>query len=304
MGLLRNIRTGRVVALGARLVVGRSGNCGLQLDSRVVSNEHAAIWWEADRWLVRDTGSRNGTRIDGRLLAPGERSAIPLEARLEFGHEEQSWMLIESGAPVALARSEKRTVSAEGGVVCLPSAESPAVMIFEGGAGGWVAEGPDGLVPVRDGSALAVECEAFILHLPLGDTSTWQAGAGIVTLASLALRFRVSLDEEFIEVLVESGGKRTALPSRAYHELLLALARAQLEDAGHELPERGWRYSDVIQRMIHADSTKLNVHIFRARQQFGELGVLGSGSIIERRVSTGQIRLGVAQVVVEGLGAG
>lgn len=302
MGLLRNLRTGREVALGARVLVGRAGSCTLQVDSRVVSNEHAALWWEDGAWKLRDAGSRNGTRLDGRALEAGERVTVPAGGVLVFGHEEHSWVLVDAGPPVALARAADGTLArAESGVLCLPSVAEPEVMVFEGADGRWVAEGAEGTDLVKDGSAVVAGGRAWVLQLPLGDTSTWAPAGSPMALATISLRFRVSQDEEYIEVDVEHLGRTVKLETRTHFELLLTLARARLEDAAHAEAEQGWRYNDDLRRMLGLEPGALNVQIYRARQQLGDAQVAGAAGVIERRATTGQLRLGVARVEVGGL---
>lgn len=301
MGLLRNHTTGRAVALGARVTVGRSGSSALRLDSRLVSNEHASLWWEAGSWMVRDNGSRNGTWLDGRTLAAGERAAVKSGAVLVFGHPEHTWQLVEAGAPVALARSSSGTVAlAAGGILALPDPESPIATVFERADGQWVLEAEDVRV-VEDGAALVVAGSAWILHLPVGDASTWSAAEEPRATGAPRMVFRVSRDGEFVEIVLERAGERVAIPTRTHHELLLTLARARVEDAEHPPAEQGWRYADEVQREVGVDSAALNLHIFRARRQLADVGLIGAASVVERRPSTGQLRLGFADVRVEPL---
>src|SRR5258708_7899083 len=64
-------------AAGASLIVGRAEDCSLRIDDPSVSRHHAAIErTEGGRWLLRDLGSSNGTRIGGRRLASDERVVV------------------------------------------------------------------------------------------------------------------------------------------------------------------------------------------------------------------------------------
>jgi predicted component of type VI protein secretion system len=75
-----------------RVVIGRSPRCDLVLDADgQVSRTHAVLDRLAGRWVLRDVGSRNGTRVNGRpvqgpvRLHPGDeirigRSRLVLQA--------------------------------------------------------------------------------------------------------------------------------------------------------------------------------------------------------------------------------
>jgi hypothetical protein len=48
--------------------------------------------------------------------------------------------------------------------------------------------------------------------------------------------------------------------------------------------------------MLKIDDNHLNITIHRARVQFSHLGVIDAASLIERRSSTRQLRLGVGRI--------
>lgn len=50
---------------GTSFTVGRDGACDLLIEDASVSRFHARLDREADRWLLADTGSTNGTRVNG-----------------------------------------------------------------------------------------------------------------------------------------------------------------------------------------------------------------------------------------------
>ncbi len=73
----------------ALIVVGRDYQCDERLDSPYVSKRHCCLFRDGDGLVVRDLGSCNGTRINGRRVAegrllPGDELAIALSLfRLE-----------------------------------------------------------------------------------------------------------------------------------------------------------------------------------------------------------------------------
>jgi FHA domain/Domain of unknown function (DUF1707) len=65
------------------VVLGRSRGCDCVLAEPSVSRRHAELRRDGSRWLLRDLGSRNGTRVNGvRLL--GETEVCPGD-RVSFG---------------------------------------------------------------------------------------------------------------------------------------------------------------------------------------------------------------------------
>jgi hypothetical protein len=65
--------------LAAPVTIGRSRDCDCVLAEASVSRRHAELRRDGGRWLLRDLGSRNGTRVNGlRVLEeieirPGDR---------------------------------------------------------------------------------------------------------------------------------------------------------------------------------------------------------------------------------------
>src|SRR5580765_8644753 len=64
--------------------LGRASGNAIQVLDGTVSKEHAELSLAGDRWTIRDLGSRNGTRVNGRDAI----SALPIAAgdRVEVGH--------------------------------------------------------------------------------------------------------------------------------------------------------------------------------------------------------------------------
>ena len=54
------------------LLLGRHGECDVQLNSRKVSRRHCCIAQVHDYLVVRDLGSTNGVRINGERVVEGK----------------------------------------------------------------------------------------------------------------------------------------------------------------------------------------------------------------------------------------
>ena len=65
-----------------RVVLGRGRHCDLVVSDATASRTHAELRHDGARWLLRDLGSRNGTRVNGMLVVgdtevrPGDRVAF------------------------------------------------------------------------------------------------------------------------------------------------------------------------------------------------------------------------------------
>jgi hypothetical protein len=71
----------RVVLKPGRLVVGRSPQADISLDSQFVSREHCQVMVSGDQCFVEDMGSTNGLLVNGRRrrihrLMPGDRVVV------------------------------------------------------------------------------------------------------------------------------------------------------------------------------------------------------------------------------------
>lgn len=286
-------------------LIGRDPSCHLRLVRPEVSGVHAAIRWSMRGWELRDLGSRNGTLVDGRTVTPGEWVPLSEGSQLAFGHPDVRWTLSSAAAPLARAFPVDGgpALQERGGLLSLPSAADPQVLIHRSTNGEWVVEDPDGTGPPPEDAVLRLGEQAWVLELPELDPRTPMSREA--SLADASLYFQVSLDEEYVEVEVEVAGKRHALRPRAHHYLLLTLARLRLEDAAVD-PDapasHGWVAMEQLTGMLRMGERPLNLQIFRIRQEFAELGLREAQDIVQRRRGTGQLRLYVGAVHVSTLG--
>ncbi|NCG21447.1 MAG: FHA domain-containing protein [Rhodobacterales bacterium] len=293
MATLRELNSGEVQTLPGRLLVGRSPSCGLRLDDRTVSGEHALLSWTDSEWRVRDLGSRNGTFVGGLRVPPGEGRQLKSGDQLGFGDEVAKWELLDDGAPSALAQSVDGALIrvAQDGILALPNPESPKLVVYLDDRARWISESDVGQVDeVVDGQVLRCDDQGWRLSLPvdLEGTATVEAG---MRLDAIRLRFAVSLDEEHVTLTVIYRGTEVALEAREHLYVLLTLARARVSDSDQSLSEQGWLDRDRLLKMLAVDANAMNVAIYRARGQLSAAGVDGAAAVVQ--VRRGQRRLGL-----------
>lgn len=105
----------------ALVLVGRHPRCDVRLDSIRISRRHCCITTDQGDVLVRDLGSTNGLRINGRRtevgrLRPGDELAIGhLHYRLIGGGADEATLAdrAESGDMLPAAHEAPRPTSAE-----------------------------------------------------------------------------------------------------------------------------------------------------------------------------------------------
>ncbi|HET6164498.1 MAG TPA: FHA domain-containing protein [Planctomycetota bacterium] len=64
--------THRLESVKERVLIGRSADCDLRIDSADVSRMHAAIVAKSGRHFLEDLGSSNGTQLNGRPVRNAE----------------------------------------------------------------------------------------------------------------------------------------------------------------------------------------------------------------------------------------
>ena len=74
--------TAPVIALQRPVIlIGRHPECDVRIDAPQISRRHCCVALAYDRIMIRDLGSRNGVRVNGRvveetILRPGDEVAI------------------------------------------------------------------------------------------------------------------------------------------------------------------------------------------------------------------------------------
>lgn len=286
----------------ARCLVGRSRACDLMLAEPAVSSQHAVAEWTGSLWQLKDLGSRNGTFVDARRLAANELMPLQEGACIRFGRATNEWVLVDASPPrpMAVNIESGRIELEDSGLLVLPDAEHPELVLHMEGDGRWVSDVHGELATVGDRALLTVADELWRVHLSLAGSGTLDADDHRVRLADLRLCFAHSPNEEYIELTAEAGASRMDLEARAHNYVLLLLARARLADQARGVvpPDQGWIHQEKLLDMLKIEPAHLNITIHRARLHLARSGVSDATRLVERRKGTRQLRLGVARIEI------
>jgi len=302
MGRLRRFSGGEEdILLTQRCILGRSRACTVRVVEPSVSGEHASLRWVGGIWEIQDLHSRNGTFVDGRRLAAGERAALISGSVLGFGRPD-SFILVDVDPPEAFAAplGGGPPVVTQSGLLGLPDPVAPLLMIFLA-RDGWMVERAGEAVAVGDGEIVRIGGDAWKLYLPEPLPETVDSMASPAGIDNIRLRFHVSRDEEYVELVALHGGRTIDLKARAHHYLLLMLARARLRDRTLPDDRQGWVLQSDLLTMLRVDANHLHLDIYRLRRQFGEAAIVNAARIIERRAGTRALRIGLARIEIVAL---
>jgi len=286
-----------------RTILGRSRACTIRLSEPEISGEHALLRWIGG-WELQDLHSRNGTFVDGRRLAAGERISLAPGAEIGFGRVD-GYILTDGGPPEAFAAplEEGAAVAAQSDLLALPDPANPLVTIYRVGDA-WSIEQGGEVQAIADGATIQIAGGGWRVHLPEALPQTRDIETAPLTVGALTLRFCVSRDEEYVELLALHGGRVFDLKARAHHYPLLLLARARLGDVGLPTDQQGWVHQDELLRQLRSDANRLHIDVYRIRRQLAELGIADAARIVERRPGTRQLRIGAARLEIVPLARG
>jgi hypothetical protein len=284
----------RSFRLPCRCLIGRSALADLRLRSRRGSSEHSSLGWYSGRWILRDLGSSNGTRLNSKALFPGDRVSIAVGSRIQFGDDEEVWTFTDGEAPdpCAVLLGPQRYTWGDRSLLVLPTLEAPEASAFAS-ADGWRLDTGTEVKLVECGDVISLGSGYWRLLVPefAGSPRALTAGPEL-DLNEVLLAFSVS--PERISMSIEQGATRVAIPSRACLNTLVALARIRLRSTAEEA-ERGWISSLDLADMLRYTPEKVNVDVHRLRKLFQEAGVRNAPQIVERDDAK-RLRIGVSRL--------
>lgn len=302
MGILQDQDTGDTWCLGARNLVGRASAAVVRRTHPRISAEHASLFYLDGKWWLRDLASRNGTWVDGKRVASGQNTALVDGAVLSFGQDTERLRLIDAAGPrpSAVHRESSQRVTGSPGRLLL-SSQGELVLLVRETEPGWLAETAEGAREVRNGEVVAVGGDSWRLELPLvsipGDSATGTAIAERIEPPEL--HFRVSRDEEHVELDLTVDGTTHELGARAHHYVLLLLARARIVDETRSDlgdGDKGWVFGGDLPDRLAITTENLNHQFWRLRRQLAQLGLDGRVELIERRLATRELRLAASRI--------
>ena len=298
MGKLQDSTTGELHPLRASTLVGRSRVADLHVADPRLSGQHALVRWTGGAWELRDLGSRNGTFHQGRRVAAGERVTLSEGDRLGLGVDDGRFVVAELYPPTPLAVADDGEVAeAQGGLIGLPpDVEPPELLVYLDPGGAWVCERDGVTAPAEE----VVEAGGRRWRLDRPFTVEQTIEANTPSIDTIRLRFRVSRDEEYAQMIVLHGARAIELEARVHHYLLLTLARQRAEDreAGEPPESQGWVTVEGLARMLRMDEGQINLQVFRARKELAASGIEEAARLVERRSPGRQLRLGVEEFEV------
>lgn len=292
--------------LVAETSVGRASGASLRLGHSHVSLQHASLrWTERGTWELRDLQSKNGTYVNGQRIAAGSPVRLELGAEVAFGSLSDAFVVDDVSPPRAMlvrVGEAREPIVLRDALVALPSPEEPSVSLFRDDGGHWSIESRDRAGPLADGDLITIGTELWRCCFPTApdETQMLRNVAGLFALGELELQLGVSRDEEAVELTLHANGRDVRLGQKACHYVLLTLARCR---RGRDLPagagvDDGWISVGDLLDLLRVSEQRLNVDIFRIRQELKAAGVVDAVGIIQRDPQTRRVRLGTDRVVL------
>lgn len=222
--------------------VGRSSRHAVHIADATVSKDHAEITRHDGKWVIRDLGSRNGTRVNGK----DAREAIELKPgdTLEIGHV---LLTIGEGVPDSRPRLAETMLT--------DTARVRADHLIEGRAG-------SGTMPSRIVRAIAEAGRLLVLPRPLRETceALLQSVEQALPASRYVILLKESADADPVQIAARtSSGKADAplvLSSAIIHTVLDACTSVITRDAAQD-PRFQSRQSVVMQAIRSAMAVPL-----------------------------------------------
>lgn len=273
-------------------LVGRSRAADLRLDEPFVSGLHASLHYGDAGWEIRDLGSRNGTRVNGKVLERGSSITLVTNDQICFGNARQTWVVQSDAPPVPLAVSATGSVAlGRDTMLPIPSADDPEVTIVLDPHHGWMLEpgGSDDSRVVEDRETLNVGGQSWTLRVPVSTAVTRGMPRWEVSKATVSLR--PPANGEVAVIRIDQGAAASTYEVGSAGVLAKVLIEARQQDT------EGWIERERVLTQLGITANHLNVLVFRLRKLFGDMGFANAPSTVQRQ--RGRMRIGCPNVRLE-----
>lgn len=293
--------------LSAETIVGRASSAMIRVHQSYVSSQHATLrWTERKCWELKDLQSKNGTYVNRERVAPGEKVKLELGDELGFGSLGEAFVMEDVSPPRAMllaVEGSSDPIFLDQALIALPSLEQPDITVFQAPSGQWQVDSRDQTGPLEDGDLIRVGQHSWrcCLPTPTDDTDAIDRFPSLFALADVDLQLNVSRDEEQIELALSASGRPMSLGVKACYYLLLTLGRCRLRrdlPPAAEVNEDGWISVSALLDLLRVSEQRLNVDIFRIRQELRTAGVVDAAAIIERQPPRRLLRLGTNRIEI------
>jgi hypothetical protein len=296
MASLINLQTEEIIVLNSYHQFGRASQNDTCIMSIDVSRNHATICWQNSTWKIIDH-SKNGTIVDNRILCQSSRN-LKEGNRIQFGGKDSNtWKVLDLKAPCSYLKStsKKNNYIELSAAILLPSNESPEISLYKNSNASWKLDTGKEIIELQNRNVYRLGNEDWeYIENEILDTTT-----DLNDISKYAcVVFKISADEEAIDVKIVINDFQLDLGERVYNHVLLKLAQER-EKFGKALvvsEKQGWMDMNELigflskELLIEVDEYYLNVQIHRLRKRLMDLPPYGYlfSNIIERK--NGELR--------------
>ncbi len=277
-----------------------------------VSNIHAAITWQNQEWYIKDL-SRNGTWLGDSRLEKLIYTRLILGQKIRFASLDYIWVVDDLTPPQNIVYRVENPEDCLhiGSYTLLPNEEKPECVLSKGKElNDWKffhaehgGNENDESKKVATGDIIRFSGVDWKLFLQEEITMTEEVKEKKHPLSEFHFTFKVSLDEEHVEVTARLDSKEFHIKNKTHNYLLLYLARKSLSDfkAGIVESECGWVDNSLLAKELGLDNTHINILIFRIRKNFSKALTIASNpeETIERRSGATRIPIKAKNISIE-----
>ena len=296
MAILKVLNGSSFVCLKPVHIFGRDPNVAdTLLTTQSCSRLHCVFRWQGGQWFVTDE-SKNGCFINARRIEKGESVRLNKGDRFATSAEvDDHWVFTDDSSPKPVIVNQSGTQVVElMPLNILPNDESPECQILQQGPKWFFEKGQDRHeITEGDQFEMLEEWWSFYPNAVIQETEIFGERQQNIP----ELIFKVSQDEEHVELTLKVGEKSFSLGHKNHHYLLLELARHALDTTSPNNDEWAWMSIDLLLRNLRIEINYMNIMIYRARAAIRKCSSYWGEHLIERR--RGELRFHHSIIKVE-----